>query len=118
MKTLIHIKNNRKTGEIEVSFSKTEKLSISNSGEIRNQILNILSKPGTQLTINMKGVRYIDSSGLSLLSYLGRMAKIRKSGIRLSNINPTILELIDLVKENSVFEIESTTGNNGHRKVA
>lgn len=91
---------------VEAGFIDTSRICISNSEEIKNNLIDIVSQPHTHLTLNLEEVVFIDSTAFRVLNSLNQVARKHNSSISLSNVNNAVMELINLVKKYSVFNIE------------
>ncbi len=110
------VKNGRR--KVNVSFSRAHKLNVLNSKVIKSYLLNIVSHPGTSLIIDLKGIDFIDSEAFDTLNVVSRIAKSYNSEITLINVSDDILELIDLVRTYSVFDIKNIKSSNRKKIVA
>ena len=68
-----------------VSFFNISKLNILNYKEIELQLLPMVSQKGSSLTLNLNGIRFVDSSGFEALLSLYKTAKINDSNLKLIN---------------------------------
>lgn len=69
--------------------------------------MGIITHPGTHLTLNLSGVDFIDSKAFDDLNHLSRVARNYNSVIILSQVESSVMELIELVKKYSVFDIKA-----------
>lgn len=98
---------NTRVRNLEVSFKDTPRLNVLNSENIRDNLMGIVTLPGTHLTLNLKGVCFIDSKAFDDLNHLSRVARNYNSVISLSNVESSVMELIDLVKKYRVLDIKA-----------
>ena len=78
---------------------------ILNYKEIELQLLPMVSQKGSSLTLNLNGIRFVDSSGFEALLSLYKTAKINDSNLKLINVSDELTELIKLVELESVFQL-------------
>lgn len=95
--------NNRR---VKISFANSENLEIIKKEVVRRYLLNMVSRPGKTLEIDLSEVKFIDSEGFDILNLLARIAKKYGSRILLSCVGKELSELINLVKKYSVFYIK------------
>lgn len=109
---ILTIKNGKH--RTKASFSNVDRLTILNSEAIRLGLIEIATKKDTLHEIDLKGVRFIDSSVIHVLNLLSRMAHRYNSNVILTNVSPELNELIELVKLHAVFDIKqiNTTSDN------
>lgn len=75
--------------------------------KLRNEVRRQLSAGHKKISLNLKAVEYLDSSGIGeLISSL--TAVNREEGGQLRLLNPTerVLRLIEISKLNNIFEID------------
>lgn len=87
------------------SFYNMSKLNILNSKDVELQLLPLISQSDSILTLNFSGVKFIDSSGFETLLSLNKTAKANKSNLSLINMSEELLELVNLVKLDSVLQL-------------
>lgn len=100
MITVDHIENT-----YLVSFFNTTKLNVLNAKETELQLIPLVNQEGTTLTLNLNGIKFIDSSGFEMLLSLYKTAKINNATLRLINVTDELTELIKLVELDHVFEL-------------
>lgn len=101
----------------EASF-RNNKLTVLNSEALRLGLLEIVTTRNSELEINLSGIKFIDSSIIDVFNILFRMAKRFNSGVYLSHVGAELLELIELVKLHSVFDIRKVVPEIKPKKVA
>ncbi len=101
-----------------VASFRNYKLTVLNSEAIRLGLLDIVTIRDSELEINLSGVKFIDSSIFDVFNLLSRMGKRFNSRVYLSNVGVELLELIELVKLHSVFDIKKVIPASQPRKVA
>ena len=87
------------------SFNNMSKLNVLNSKDIELQLLPLVSQPDSKLTLNFSGIKFIDSSGFETLLSLYKVAKTNNSDLNLTNLSDELLELVNLVKLDTVFQL-------------
>lgn len=82
-----------------------ERIDAHNSGELKEYLLQMIEDGENQIIVQLRHVRFIDSSGLgALLS--GNKHILTKSGrLILANIQKQVLSMFELTRLNRVFEI-------------
>lgn len=96
------------SGEIRVVFVKEERLDAHNSDELKAE-LNRLFEGGTKdLLIDLKEVRFIDSSGLGVLVSGFKNASARQGSLKLSGLQTQVKSMFELTRLHRVFDIFQT----------
>ena len=87
------------------SFSDISKLNVLNSKEIESRLLPLVSHAESNLTLNLSGIKFIDSSGFETLLSLYKTAKINNANLNLINLSDDLIDLVKLVELDSVFQL-------------
>lgn len=84
-------------------------ITLFNSPQVRKVLLDQLNeKRVAHLIVNMKGVRYIDSSGVASLVEGLKVSRDRKSRLALFGLSKMAREVLELTRLTTVFEIHNT----------
>jgi anti-sigma B factor antagonist len=84
-------------------------IDLKTSPEVRSAILDLFENRGQERVIlDLKGVNYIDSSGIASLVEGLQQAKKRKARFILSGLNEAPRHVLDLTRLTNVFEITET----------
>jgi anti-sigma B factor antagonist len=103
----MNIKTESNNGVIVV-FVKEERLDANNSDELKSQ-LNRLFETGTKdVIVDLKEVRFIDSSGLGVLVSGFKNASTRQGTIKLSGLQTQVKSMFELTRLHRVFDIFAT----------
>ncbi len=100
MITVDHIENT-----YLASFFNMTRLNILNSKEVEQQLLPLVSQTGSILTLNLNGIKFVDSAGFETLLRLYKTAKMNNSSLKLINLSDELVELIKLVELDHVFQL-------------
>jgi len=84
---------------------KEERLDAHNSGDLKNQMLSLFEDGKTQLLIDLKDVRFVDSSGLGALVSGFKNASSHNGNLKLCNLQPQVKSMFELTRLHRVFEI-------------
>jgi anti-sigma B factor antagonist len=97
--------NLEKINGFSVLTIQDERIDAHNSGELKAYLLQMIEGGDSRIIVQLKNVRFIDSSGLgALLS--GNKHIVAKSGkFVLTNIQQQVLSMFELTRLNRVFEI-------------
>lgn len=85
-----------------------ERLDAHNSGELKTEIQNLFEQGNINLLIDMKTVRFIDSSGLGALVSGFKNATTNHGTLKLSSLQPQVKSMFELTRLHRVFEIFPT----------
>jgi anti-sigma B factor antagonist len=103
----MNISTETREGRSIVSL-REERLDSSNSGELRNIILGLLTAEGQRLIMDLSAVRFIDSSGLGTLLNSSKDAHQRSGSIVLAGLQPRVQSMLELTRLNVIFDIFPT----------
>ena len=76
-----------------------------NSGDFKNEMLSLFEEGKNQLVVDLKDVRFIDSSGLGALVSGYKNASARNGNLKLSSLQPQVKSMFELTRLHRVFEI-------------
>jgi len=93
-----------KTGATLLELSE-ERLDAHNSGDLKNEMLALFEDGKNQLVIDLKDVRFIDSSGLGALVSGYKNASARNGNLKLCSLQPQVKSMFELTRLHRVFEI-------------
>jgi anti-sigma B factor antagonist len=84
---------------------KEERLDAHNSSEFKSQMLSLFEDGKNNLVIDLKGVRFVDSSGLGALVSGFKNATARNGNLKLCGLQPQVKSMFELTRLHRVFEI-------------
>lgn len=73
--------------------------------EVRRRLLQIVEQGNGKLVLNLEGVGFMDSSGLSVLVSTLKSARIKNGEVVLLGLTPIVRSLIELTRLQQIFEI-------------
>lgn len=96
------VKQNRRT--VTVSFENIDKLNILISEEIKNNLFNIIKVPRTNLILDLKSIKFIDTSGFEVINFIAKVSRTFGSFFTLSNVSDELIELINVYRKFNMLE--------------
>jgi anti-sigma B factor antagonist len=87
------------------SFENINKFTALISELIKEQLNNLLQKPGTKVILNLDGISYIDSTGFGVFLSAMKTANVNGAHFKLCNISKEVMELFKLLQLHNIFEI-------------
>jgi anti-anti-sigma factor len=97
--------NIEKSDKIDIVSFSVNKINALITDNIREEINKLSAASGSRIIIDLKGVEYIDSSGFSCLLSVMRTVKNNYGIIKFVNPDPGVMELLNLLHLNTVFQI-------------
>lgn len=98
----------RQSGEATI-LELSGNITLYNTPEVRKAMLNLLKeKRVPQLLVDMRGVKYIDSSGVASLVEGLKASRDLNSRFALYGLTKTTREVLDLTRLLRVFEVHET----------
>jgi anti-sigma B factor antagonist len=94
---------------IVVLFIKEERLDAHNSNDLKNTLKNLFEEGKKNILIDLKDVRFIDSSGLGALVSGFKNAISHQGILKLSTLQPQVKSMFELTRLHRVFDIFSAT---------
>lgn len=82
-----------------------ERLDAHNSADLKLEFQNIFESGSQNLLVDLKNVRFIDSSGLGALVSGFKNATSSHGNLRLASLQPQVKSMFELTRLHRVFEI-------------
>lgn len=92
-------------GQVVLIDIKEERLDAHNSGELKAEMLKLFDEGKNSIVIDLKDVRFVDSSGLGSLVSGFKNASARNGNLKLSGLQPQVKSMFELTRLHRVFEI-------------
>lgn len=106
----MNIIHSKKINDVIVaSFDKSiTKFNALITEETKKALTSLFEKPGTQLILDLKGIKYVDSSGFGVFLSAMKTAKNSDGSFKICHINPDVLELFKLLQLHNIFNLCNT----------
>lgn len=95
--------------DVVVIYVKEERLDAHNSGELKIEVQRLFEEGKKNVLIDLKDVRFIDSSGLGALVSGFKNAISHQGILKLSTLQSQVRSMFELTRLHRVFEIFSST---------
>lgn len=82
-----------------------ERLDAHNSGDLKTAMLKFFEEGNRNILIDLKDVRFIDSSGLGALVSGFKNAISHQGSLKLASLQPQVKSMFELTRLHRVFEI-------------
>jgi len=82
-----------------------ERMDAHNSGDLKEQMLQLFDDGKCNLIIDLAEVRFVDSSGLGALVSGFKNSSARKGSLKLCSLQPQVRSMFELTRLHRVFEI-------------
>ena len=92
---------------VKISIEE-ERMDAHNSGDLKEQMLQLFDEGKCNLMIDLSSVRFIDSSGLGALVSGFKNASAREGSLKLCCLQPQVRSMFELTRLHRVFEIFPT----------
>jgi len=92
-------------GEIVKIEIQEERMDAHNSGDLKEQMLQLFDDGKCNLIIDLSEVRFVDSSGLGALVSGFKNASARDGSLKLCSLQPQVRSMFELTRLHRVFEI-------------
>jgi len=96
------------TNNMTVIHINEERLDAHNSGELKVVMQQLFEGGNLALLVDLKNVRFIDSSGLGALVSGFKNATANQGVLKLSSLQPQVKSMFELTRLHRVFEIFPT----------
>jgi len=98
-----------KKNDIMVINVREERLDAHNSGELKTAMQKLFDEGTKNILVDLKDVRFIDSSGLGALVSGFKNAISHQGNLKLSTLQPQVKSMFELTRLHRVFEIYAST---------
>ncbi len=94
--------------DIVILLVKEERLDAHNSDQLKQELGRLFEEGRTKVVVDLKDVRFIDSSGLGALVSGFKNASSRQAGLKLSSLQSQVKSMFELTRLHRVFDIYAT----------
>ncbi len=101
---ILNIKQQGNEYRIDV---KCNRLTLAYSEELKDEVKPLLGVEGANVIIDLKGVQFIDSSGVGSLISLAKQAKVSNSTLTIENPEQGVKELFTLLRLDLILNIRN-----------
>jgi len=98
----------QENGAVMVIYVKDERLDAHNSDELKAELNRLYESGMKDLLIDLKEVRFIDSSGLGVLVSGFKNASARQGSLKLCGLQSQVKSMFELTRLHRVFDIFQT----------
>lgn len=98
-----------RVGNVDIVTFTVNKVNALVTDEIKEQVAKLFEQPNSKVILDLKGVEYIDSSGFSCLLSCFRDSKNNYGMFKISNPEPAVRSLFEILHLHTVFEIFKDT---------
>lgn len=95
-------------GKVVVMVVKEERLDAHNSEDLKQELGRLFNEGKTSVVVDLKEVRFIDSSGLGALVSGFKNASSRQAELKLSSLQSQVKSMFELTRLHRVFDIYQT----------
>ena len=95
-------------GNLMVIFVREERLDAHNSDELKTEMIRNFEQGAKDILLDLKEVRFIDSSGLGVLVSGFKNASTRQGSLKLCGLQAQVKSMFELTRLHRVFDIFQT----------
>ncbi len=99
------LKIERENNRFIVSFFEINRLNTTISRFIEKQLIQLLNENEAEILLDLKGIKFIDTSGFNTLHKLKDTAYKYNSRLYLTNLSPEVKELFRLLELEDAFTV-------------
>jgi anti-anti-sigma factor len=104
--------------EVDLQLDRMNRITVLNSENLKAKLIALISRNGMKVSLNLRNINFVDSSGFDCLNYVAKVARQFQSEIVLKEVQPELMELIELVRKHGVFDIKNVQPIIHQEKVA
>jgi anti-sigma B factor antagonist len=98
-----------KKDKVTIISIREERLDAHNSGELKAELARLFDEGTKDIMVDLKDVRFIDSSGLGALVSGFKNAISHQGNLKLASLQPQVKSMFELTRLHRVFEIFGST---------
>lgn len=87
------------------TFNDISKFNALITDMVKEQLNSLFSNPENKLILNLKGVKYIDSTGFGVFLSVMKTARLNSGQFKICNVEPDAMALFKILQLNSILEI-------------
>jgi len=95
-------------GNRMIIFVREERLDAHNSEDLKAEMNRLFATGSKELIVDLKDVRFIDSSGLGVLVSGFKNASTRQGSLKLASLQTQVKSMFELTRLHRVFDIFQT----------
>ena len=95
-------------GKVVLVMVKEERLDAHNSEHLKQELGRLFEEGKSSVVVDLKEVRFIDSSGLGALVSGFKNASARQATLKLSSLQSQVKSMFELTRLHRVFDIYTT----------
>lgn len=85
---------------------EVDRLTVTNAGELKKSLALQFSAGGSNVYLDLRNVKYMDSTGVSVLISGVKSSREQNRSFILRNVQPDVLKLLSLMKIDKIVDIE------------
>lgn len=90
---------------IVVKFDNVDRFNALITEPVKEELKGLFNNQGTNLALNLEGIKFIDSSGFGVFLSIMKTAANSHGHFKIYNIGKEVMELFKLLQLHNVFEI-------------
>lgn len=94
-----------KNGILVARFNNQDRFNALIAEPVKETLLAYYTKPNTRLLVDLSGIKFIDSSGFSVLLSLMKASNNNYGQLKICNVSRDVKELFEVLQLHNVFEI-------------
>ncbi len=102
------LESKESNGIIIVNFKGTDRFNAHITEPVKESLLRYYNKPETKLILDLSEIKFIDSSGFSVLLSAMKAANNQNGLFKICNVAPDVKELFQVLQLHNVFELYNT----------
>jgi anti-sigma B factor antagonist len=97
--------NIERKDKIDIISFKVDKINALITEDLRNEIIKVFESGNSKVVMDLKGVKYIDSSGFGCLLSVMKTARNNYGILKFVNPEPSVMQVLKTLNLHTVFEI-------------
>jgi len=102
--------NVEKRDKIDIITFGVDKINALITDDLRDQVGKVFENANSKVILDLKGVKYVDSSGFGCFLSILRTAKNNYGILKIANPEPAVMQVFRTLNLNTVFDIYDDIG--------
>jgi len=102
------LESKESNGIIVVNFKGTDRFNAHITEPVKESLLSHYNKPEIKLILDLRDIKFIDSSGFSVLLSAMKAANNQNGQFKICNVASDVKELFQVLQLHNVFELYNT----------
>ncbi|MCF0190231.1 MAG: STAS domain-containing protein [Marinilabiliaceae bacterium] len=88
-----------------IAVTETNRITVTNANELKTAVVDAITKDKTNVMLDLKEIKYMDSTGISVLISGVKASRENNLNFELQNVQVEVMKLLKLMKIDKIIDI-------------